>query len=135
MNEQKKPRALHIALWGAQGLLAMAFGMAGSMKLTQPIDVLAQMGMSFVAHYEQGTVRFIGITEILAAIGLILPAALRILPILTPLAASGLAVVMVLATQYHASHGEPYLPTVVLFALCAFVAWGRYTKARILPRA
>ena len=128
MTEQKKSKVLHISLWVAQGLLAAAFGMAGFMKITTPIEQLAQNGMSFVNSYGAGTVRFIGITEVLAAIGLILPAALRILPILTPLAASGLSVVMILATQYHLSHNEPSLVTIILFALAVFVAWGRFKK-------
>lgn len=128
-------KGVHIALWVAQGLLAAAFGMAGLMKLTKPADELVQMGMSFVAHYEPGTVRFIGITEVLAAIGLIFPAALRILPILTPLAATGLAAVMVLATHFHFTHGEPFLPNLILFALSAFVAWGRFKMAPIQARA
>ncbi len=128
-------KGVHIALWVAQGLLAAAFGMSGLMKLTKPPEELVQAGMSFVAHYDLGTVRLIGIVELLAAIGLILPSALRILPVLTPLAATGLALVMVLATNYHATHGEPFVPTVVLLALCAFVAWGRYRMAPIQARA
>ena len=129
MTDQKKSKALHISLWIAQGLLAAVFGMAGFMKITAPVEQLAQSGMSFVTSYEAGTVRFIGVTEVLAAIGLILPAALRILPILTPLAALGLSVVMVLATQYHMSHNEPPLVTIILFVLTLFVAWGRFKKS------
>lgn len=128
-------KGLHIALWVAQGLLAAAFGLAGLMKLTQPTEQLVQAGMSFVNHYPPGVVRFIGIAEVLAALGLVLPSALRIRPILTPLAALGLAAVMVLATRYHITQGEPFVPTVVLLALCTFVAWGRYRMAPIAPRA
>lgn len=135
MTEKKTSKALHIALWVVQGLLAAAFGMAGFMKITAPIEQLAQNGMSFVTHYQTGTVRLIGITEILAALGLILPSALRILPKLTPLAALGLSVVMVLATQYHVSNNEESLPSIILFALTVFVAWGRFIKAPILPKA
>lgn len=131
MTEQKKSKTLHIALWVVQGLLAFAFGMSGFMKISKPADQLVQMGMSFVANYEPQTVVIIGITELLGALGLILPAALRILPFLTPLAASGLSIVMILATQYHASHGEPFVVTVVLLVLALFVAWGRFKKAPI----
>lgn len=134
MTQQKNSKALHIALWVVQALLAFAFGMAGFMKVSKPVDELAQMGMSFVTSYAPQTVLFIGITELLAAVGLILPAALRILPFLTPLAATGLSIVMVLATQYHISHGEPFVATVVLLALAVFVAWGRFKKAPIAAK-
>lgn len=134
MTEKKTSKGLHIGIWVAQGLLAAAFGMAGGMKITSPIEQLAQNGMSFVAHYQTGTVRFIGMVEVLAAIGLILPSALRILPKLTPLAATGLSVVMFLASQYLMSHSESPLPTIVLFALCVFVAWGRFKLIPILPK-
>lgn len=135
MIEKKTSKGMHIGLWVAQGLLAAAFGMAGFMKITTPIEQLAQSGMSFVAHYQEGTVRFIGITEVLAAIGLILPSTLRRLTKLTPLAAIGLSIVMVLATQYHFSHNESSLPTIILFALSVFVAWGRFVKAPIQPKS
>lgn len=134
MAEQQKSKALHISLWVAQVLLALAFGVAGFMKMTAPIEQLAQNGMTFVNHFDAGMVRFIGIAEVLGAIGLILPSALRILPILTPLAAVGIAIIMVLAANDHISHGEPFLPTIVLFALAAFVVWGRYKKAPITAK-
>jgi putative oxidoreductase len=131
MTVQKKSKILHIALWIAQGLLAAAFGVAGFMKITAPIDQLAQSGMTFVNQYSVEMVRFIGISEVLGAIGLILPAALRIKPILTPLAAIGIAIIMILAFFYHISHNEPFIPIITLFALAAFVAWGRYKKIPI----
>ncbi|MFM8595478.1 MAG: DoxX family protein [Flavobacteriales bacterium] len=131
MTEQKKSKALHISLWIAQILLALAFGMAGFMKIAMPVEELAKNGMSFVSDYGVGTVRFIGISEVLGALGLILPAALRIKPILIPLAAMGIAIIMVLATSYHATHSEPFTPTIILFLLASFVAWGRFKKAPI----
>lgn len=131
MNTSK---GLHIGLWIAQGLLAAAFGMAGFMKLTTPLEQLAEKGMSFVTHYSTGAVRFIGLTEVLAAIGLILPSALRLFPKLTPLAATGLSIVMVLATQYHVSHHESPAPTIVFLIIALFVAWGRFIKAPIASR-
>lgn len=131
MAEQKKSKALHITLWIVQILLAVAFGMAGFMKIISPIEQLAESGMTFVADYSTGMVRFIGIVEVLGAIGLILPAALRILPVLTPIAAIGIAIVMVLATYYHVTNSEPTTATIVLFVLAVFVAWGRFLKAPI----
>jgi putative oxidoreductase len=131
MTEQKKSKALHIALWIVQILLAVAFGMAGFMKIITPVEQLAEGGMTFVADYGMGMVRFIGIVEVLGAVGLILPAALRIRPVLTPLAAVGIAIIMVLATYYHISNSEPIMATVVLFVLAVFVAWGRFLKSPI----
>lgn len=130
----KKSKGLQIALWVTQGLLAAAFIMAGFMKITAPIDELAANGMSFVNNFSEGTVRFIGISELLGAIGLILPALLRIKPILTPIAAIGLATVMVMASIYHISVGEPPVPNIILFSLASFVVWGRLKKAPIQPR-
>ncbi|MEQ8361058.1 MAG: DoxX family protein [Cytophagales bacterium] len=130
----KKSKGLQIALWVTQGLLAAAFIMAGFMKITAPIDELAANGMSFVNNFSEVTVRFIGISELLGAIGLILPALLRIKPILTPIAAIGLATVMVMASIYHISVGEPPVPNIILFSLASFVVWGRLKKAPIQPR-
>jgi len=81
-----------------------------------------------------GLIRFIGIAEVLGALGLILPAALRILPILTPLAAIGLAIIMSLATALHASKGEPIVTQVAFLLLTLFVVWGRGSKTPISAR-
>ncbi|MEM9337751.1 MAG: DoxX family protein [Bacteroidota bacterium] len=128
----KNAKGLHIALWVAQGLLAAAFIIGGFMKITSPIEELAANGMGFVNSFSEGTVRFIGISELLGGIGLLLPALLRIKPILTPIAASGLAVVMILAGGYHISVGEPPIPNMVLFAIASFIAWGRFKKVPII---
>lgn len=134
MNKQKTSKGLNIVLWVVQGLLAAAFAMAGFMKITSLIEELANGGMSFVNSFGAGMVRFIGISELLAAVGLILPAALRIKPVLTPAAAIGIAIIMVLATGYHISNSEPFIPTVVLLALASFVIWGRLKKVPVQPK-
>lgn len=121
----------HSVLWIFQVALAAAFGLAGFMKLTLPIEELAKQGMSFVNDYAVDTVRLIGISEVLGALGLILPAALRMKPILTPIAALCLAVIMVLATIYHATHNEPIIATVLFLVITLFIAWGRLKKAPI----
>lgn len=131
MTTQKTSKALHIGLWVVQGLLAAAFGMAGFMKLTAPIEQLAENGMSFVNDYSVGMVRFIGISELLGALGLIIPAAFRFKTFLTPLAAVGLAIIMVLATSYHIGANEPIIGSVVFFVLTTFIAWGRFKLAPI----
>lgn len=118
------------ALWGVQVLLAVLFGMAGVMKTTTPIPELAQ-AMGWPGDIPAALVRFIGVSEFAAAVGLILPAATRIAPVLTPLAGAGLVVVMALAAVFHVVRGElQALPfNVALGALAAFVAWGRLRKA------
>lgn len=87
---------MNVFLWIVQALLAAAFVMAGVMKSTQPKEKLAPK-LPWVRDFSPATVRFIGIAELLGGLGLILPAATGIAPILTPLAATGLAIIMVLA--------------------------------------
>lgn len=127
-------RTLHLSLWVVQVLLAAMFLMAGGTKLTAPIDTL-QTQMAWVAGGLGGAVRYIGFAEVLGAIGLLAPAALRILPWLTPLAAAGLAALLAGATGTHIVRGEfAMVPvTLVLAGLAAFVAWGR-RRAPIAPR-
>jgi uncharacterized membrane protein YphA (DoxX/SURF4 family) len=134
MESQRKDKMLNLGIWIAQGLLAAAFGMAGFMKVSAPIDQLAAKGMSFVTTYDSSVVRIIGVAELLAALGLILPAALRILPILTPLAATGLALIMVLAAKYHLVHNEPIIANTVFLVLSVFVIWGRYKRVPIVAK-
>jgi len=129
------PKAWNIGLWVVQVLLAVMFGMAGFAKMTQPIAELAEK-MVWPGVLPPTLVRFIGLSEFAAAFGLILPAASRIKPVLTPLAGVGLVTVMVLAALFHTVRGEfGALPTNFVFgALAAFVAWGRFRKAPIPPR-
>jgi putative oxidoreductase len=129
-------KGLHIALWVVQVVLALMFGMAGVMKATTPIPELAQQ-LPWADQVPAALVRFIGISELTAAIGLILPAATRIKPGLTALAGVGLVIIMVLASIFHASRGEYSAIAIntVLGSLAAFVAWGRGKRAPIAPRA
>lgn len=129
-------KILNIALWAAQLLLAIAFGMAGFLKSTQPIDALAPQ-MEWVAAVPVWLVRFIGASELAGAAGLVLPALTRIKPALTPLAAAGLLAVMVLASLFHVTRGElGALPVnAVLGGIAAFIAWGRHSKIPIRSRS
>jgi uncharacterized membrane protein YphA (DoxX/SURF4 family) len=128
-------RSLHISLWVFQVLLGVMFAMAGLMKATQPIEALAAQ-MPWTTVVGAGMVRFIGISELLGGLGLVLPSLTRIQPRLTVLAALGLVVVMVLAAGFHVTRGEfVHVPmNLVLGGLAAFVAWGRAKKAPISPR-
>jgi uncharacterized membrane protein len=118
---------MNVVLWIVQAILAVAFVLAGVMKSTQPKEKL-QPNLPWVEDFSLGTVRLIGVAELLGGLGLILPAALDIAPILTPIAASCLALVMVLAAITHIRRKEPSGVAInaVLFLLSAFVAWGRF---------
>lgn len=119
---------MDIALWVVQALLALAFLGAGSMKLIRSREQLLEGGMGFVEDMPMNAVRVIGILEVAAAIGLILPMLLNILPILTPLAAVGLVLTMIGAAITHLRRGEytGVVPNIVLLALALFVAYGRF---------
>ena len=123
---------MNVVLWVVAAVLALAFLGAGLLKLTQPTQRLAQRGLGWVEQFPTWQVKGLGVLEILAAIGLILPAALDIAPILVPLAATGLAVVMIGAAIVHARRNEKQaIPiTVVLFVLAAFLAWRRFGPDR-----
>ncbi|GGU35894.1 DoxX family protein [Nocardioides albus] len=118
---------MNVILWILQGLLAAMFLMAGVMKSTQPKEKVAEK-LPWAEDYSAGTVRFIGLTELLAAIGLILPAAFGVLPALTPLAATGLAVVMVLAMNVHRRRKETgaIVFNAAILLVAVVVAWGRF---------
>jgi uncharacterized membrane protein YphA (DoxX/SURF4 family) len=112
------------ALWIAQVLLAAIFLVTGTTKLTQPRLKMAAGPMRWAADVTDRQFRTIGLLEVLGSIGLILPAALGIAPLLTPLAAVGLALTMIGAIHVHVRHGEANrlaVPLVVL-ALALFVA-------------
>lgn len=118
---------MNIVLWVIAIVLAVAFGAAGSMKATTPRQKLAET-MNWVEDFSDRTVKFIGVIEILGALGLVLPAALDIAPVLTPIAASGLALTMVLAALTHARRKEFPMIAVnaVLGGLALFVAIMRF---------
>jgi hypothetical protein len=117
--------SLNFWLWVTAGLLAALYLMVGVMKATQPIDRLAGQ-MKWPADYP-GLTRFVGWSEVLGAIGLILPLLTGILAWLTPLAALCLVAVQILAIGFHLMRRESQtLPVnLVLLLLAAFVAWGR----------
>jgi putative oxidoreductase len=134
-GDVRPSKALHLALWVVQGLLGAMFLAVGAMKATQPIAALVDT-LGWPAAVPAALVRVIGVAEFLGGLGLILPAAIRVKPMLTPLAGVGLAMVVVLAAIFHISRGElGALPLpLVLGGLAAFVAWGRAVKAPIAPR-
>ncbi len=118
---------MNTVLWVIQIVLGVAFLAAGTAKVTQPKQKLRER-MAWVDDYSQPMVRFIGSMEILGALGLVLPAVTGIAPILIPIAAVGLVVVMVGAAVTHLRRHE--IPNIaanaVLLVLAAVVAWGRF---------
>jgi putative oxidoreductase len=134
--EAPKPlKILNISLWSTQVILAAMFAMGGAAKATQPIAELS-VRMPWAADIPEALVRFIGVSELAAAFGLVLPALTRVRPGLTPLAALGLLTIMALAAVFHAARGEVggIVMNVVLGAVAGFIAWGRYKKLPIAPR-
>ncbi len=129
-------RALPAAIWLAQIILAVLFCMAGVTKLSMPISDLFAM-MPWTGQVSPAFVRFIGLIDLAGGVGILFPALLRIRPSLTVAAALGCVVLQGLAFGFHAVRGEfAVLPlNVVLFALSAFVLWGRGAAAPIHARA
>jgi len=118
-------------LWIIQVLLALLFLFSGGTKLVLPIETLMSMGSPNAIALPGLFVWFIGICEVLGALGLILPGLMRIRPGLTPLAASGLVIIMIGATvlTFAADGIAMALPPLVVGLLAAFVAYGRWRLA------
>jgi uncharacterized membrane protein len=118
---------MNALLWTLQIVLAVAFGISGTMKLTQHKERLADQ-MGWVDDFSPTTVKLIGALELLGAIGLVLPAATDTLEWLTPLAALGLLALMVLAIPVHLRRHEASMVAVnvVVALLAGFIAWQRF---------
>lgn len=121
-----KPIPTPAALWIAQTLLALVFTFTGVYKLITPIaDIIA--GLPYVNVYPPAVIRVLGGLEVTAAIALIVPRLIRVLPWLTPLAAVGLSLVMIGAMELHLRHANyprAFL-NIVLLTLTLFVVYGR----------
>lgn len=119
---------MNIALWIIQVLLALLFLFSGGAKLVLPIEEMTKQ-IALPGLF----LRFIGLCEVLGALGLVLPWITRIRPGLTPLAAAGLAIIMIGATVVTAMTGDIAMALIPLVTgiLCAFVAYGR---SRLAPR-
>jgi uncharacterized membrane protein YphA (DoxX/SURF4 family) len=117
---------MNTALWIVQALLALVFLGSGARKLTPPQVALAK-ATPLLGGLPLPFVRFIGAAELLGAIGLILPAATKVAPVLTPAAAVGIALLMLCATFVHTARRE-YAKiglTCGLLLLAVFAAYGR----------
>lgn len=122
-------------LWTLQVLLALFFGLAsGAAKFLVPMEMLES---SMPIPLPEAFVKFIGVCEILGALGLVLPGLLRIRTELTPLAAAGLTLITIGAAVYQLAAGQPgnAVFAVAIGLLCAFVAYGRWRIAPLRPAA
>ena len=123
---------MNIVLWILQALLAAAFLAHGSMLLAPPPEIAVQMDASMPRWFQV----FLGVAEVLAAIGLILPGVTRIQPRLVSWAAVGIVIVMISATTWHVVRNEigPAGITFVLLVMAAFVAYQRARTHAIAAR-
>ena len=120
---------MNIALWIAAGLLALVFLVAGFNKLVLPYDrLITSPGGAWVADFRPWFVKTLGILEVPGAVGLILPGLLGMAPILVPIAACGLAVIMAgaVVTRIRRREVRPLILNAVYLALAVLVAWGRF---------
>jgi hypothetical protein len=123
---------MNILLWVLQALLALVFFAHGCLLLFPPAAIADQMNAALPRWFQL----FLGVAEVLAAVGLTLPGFTRIQPWLVPCAAAGIMIVMISATIFHLTRGEvsSAVVTVVLLAMATFVAYMRWRVAPIPPR-
>jgi uncharacterized membrane protein YphA (DoxX/SURF4 family) len=123
---------MNILLWVLQVLLALAFIAHGWLFLFPPAAMVGQLNATLPRWFQL----FLGVAEVLAAVGITLPGITRIMPWLVPAAAAGIMVVMVCATAFHAYRGEisSAAITAVLLATATFVAYKRWRPAPMPPR-
>jgi len=133
-SEQRASKVMDVVLWVAQIILAGSLIWAATMKLFQPVDKLAEMWPWTADH--ASLAKLTGVVDLLAGIGLILPALLRIQPRLTIYAAYGTIALMIAASIFHIARGEAsQIGINIFFAMtAAFVAWGRQKKVVIKPK-
>lgn len=121
---------MNLALWIIQALVGGVFLVAGFLKSTQPARKLAP-AMPWVRDVRLAWPRFIGLCEMLGALGLVLPGVTHIQPWLTVVAAGGLAMIMADAAMFHQSRREYAMITVnvVFFSLALLIVYGRWVLA------
>jgi putative oxidoreductase len=123
---------MNIGLWILQVLLAVVFLAHGWMFLAPPPEIKVQMDANLPRWFQL----FMGVAEVAAAVGLILPGFTRVMPFLVTWAAVGIMIIMVAATGYHAVRSEygSAVTTLVLLAMATFLAYGRTKLRPIRPR-
>ena len=116
---------MHLALWIASGLLAFAMIAAGLFKLVTPRVKLMEK-LKWARTWSDGNVKLLGLAEVLGGIGLVVPPLTGILPVLAPIAALCLVVLMIGAVKTHLDLNEPPYPAAILALLGLFIALGRF---------
>lgn len=119
---------MNTALWILQAFLALVFLVSGGIKLLGTRETMKRMGWAYIEDFTDTQLKLVGVAELLGAIGVILPAATDIAPVLTPIAATGLALLLAGALVMHLrrkEYSQVIFPTIVL-VLAAIVAWGRF---------
>lgn len=126
MSIRKTSKWLPTALWIVQVLLSVMLGWAAWMKLSQTPETLSAM-WPWAGEVSPWLVKLTGVADLLAALGLVLPAWLRVRPHLTFLAAVALVLLMLCAMVFHISRGESPTFNIIIAVLAAWVAWGGRT--------
>lgn len=134
-NTSTPSKAWNISLWILQALLAATLIWAAMMKLGKSPRELAAM-WPWAGEVSPALVKLTGIVDLLGGLGLILPALLRIKPVLTPIAALGIVALMICASVFHIARGEASQIgfNVVVAGIAGFIAWGRLRKAPLANR-
>jgi len=133
-SPQKSSKAMHISLWIAQIVLAVLL-LSGFIMKFLPIEKISVM-MPWTGQVPELVVRLLGIIDLLGAIGLILPALLRIKPQLTFWAALGIIALMICAIIFHVSRGEVSVIGINVFSIiiAGFIAWGRFRQVVVTSK-
>lgn len=128
-------KAMHVTLWIVQVIVSASLAYGGIMKLATPPEKLSAM-WPWAGQVSRAFLMFTGIVDLAGALGLILPAMLRIRPVLTPVAATGVFLLMICASVFHISRGEaPVIGfNIFLAAAAVFIAWGRFKRAPVIAR-
>jgi len=119
---------MNITLWVGQALLAVVFAVSGALKSTQSRDRMIETGQTAAKIMPLSVMRVAGVSELVGVLGVILPWATGIARVLTPVAAAGFAVIMVLAAVIHARLREPraVATNAAIFVVAVLVSWGRF---------
>ena len=123
-------KTVNIITWILQGIMSVAFLLAGGMKLATPYSEYVEK-MPFAADFSANTILLIGVLEILGVIGLNLPLIIKKLKFFSPLAALGLAGTMIGAIQVHTSRSEPIAMQVAFLVILLFIAIVRYKQLKV----
>ncbi len=134
-NTQTPSKAWNISLWILQALLAATLIWAAMMKLGKSPQDLAAM-WPWTGEVSPALVKLTGLADLLGGLGLLLPALLRIKPVLTPVAALGVVALMIYAGVFHILRGEASQIgfNVMVAIMAAIIAWGRFRKAPLADR-